>query len=158
VGAVRWSEIADQRCSVARALSVIGDRWTILVLREAFMRTRRFEDFQARTGAPRSVLTERLKALVGEGVLERVPYSNHADRFEYRLTEKGRDLYPILIGLLRWGDKWASDGAGPPVELRHKDCGATMVPELACPSCGGWIEATDIEVTRAAGRDLPASA
>jgi len=146
---MRWSEIDQQDCSVARALSVVGDRWTMLVLREAFMRTRRFEDFQFRTGAPRPVLADRLKSLVDSGVLERRLYSERPDRFEYRLTEKGRDLYPAVVSLLRWGDRWMTGKRGAPVELRHRDCGHLMHPELACPQCGEWIEARDVEVASA---------
>src|SRR5436853_5791286 len=142
---MRWSEIDQQDCSVAQTLSVIGDRWTMLVLREAFMRTRRFEDLQARTGAPRPVLAERLKVLVDNGVLERRLYSERPDRFEYRLTEKGRDLYPVVVSLLSWGDRWMSGRIGPPVELRHKGCGHVMLPELACPECGEWLGARDVE-------------
>jgi DNA-binding HxlR family transcriptional regulator len=142
---MRWSDIGDEDCSVARALSVVGDRWTLLILREAFLRTRRFDDFQARTHAPRPVLAERLKTLVEHDVLERRRYSDHPDRYEYRLTEKGLDLYPVVVSLLRWGDRWMTDTPEPPVQLRHRDCGATMHPELACPSCGEWIEARDIE-------------
>lgn len=145
---MRWSEIDQQDCSVARALSVVGDTWTMLVLKEAFMRVRRFEDFLARTGAPRPILAERLKTLVDNGVLERRQYSERPDRFEYRLTEKGRDLYPVLVSILRWGDRWMSPGAGPPVELRHRECGHVMHPELACPECGEWLQATDIEAKR----------
>jgi DNA-binding HxlR family transcriptional regulator len=144
---MRWSEIDQHDCSVARALSVVGDRWTMLVLKEAFMRARRFEDFQARTGAPRPVLAERLKALVDDGVLERRQYSERPDRFEYRLTEKGRDLYPVVVSLLRWGDRWMTGKAGPPVELKHRACGHTMYPELACPHCGEWLGARDMEAT-----------
>jgi DNA-binding HxlR family transcriptional regulator len=143
---MRWSEIAEQDCSVARALSVVGDRWTMIVLREAFMRVRRFEDFQLRTGAPRPILADRLKTLVDNGVLERRQYSEHPERFEYRLTEKGRDLYAVVVSLLRWGDRWMTDRDGPPVKLRHKECGHLMLPELACPECGDWLEARDIEV------------
>jgi len=143
---VRWSEIGEQDCSIARALSVVGDRWTMLVIREAFMRVRRFEDFQAATGAPRPILADRLKQLVDDGVLEKRRYSERPDRYEYRLTEKGRDLYPVVVSLLRWGDKWMNDGSGPPVELRHRECGHAMVPELACPECGDWLEARDVEV------------
>ncbi len=142
---MRWSDIGDQRCSVARTLSVIGDRWTMLVLREAFLRVRRFDDFQRRTGAPRPILAERLRGLVEHGVLERRPYGSHPERFEYRLTEKGIDLYPALVTLLAWGDRWMPDDDGPPVELRHKDCGHVVVPELACPECGEWITARDME-------------
>ena len=141
---MRWSEIDQQDCSVAQALSVVGDRWTMLILKEAFMRVRRFEDFLERTGAPRPVLADRLKILVDNGVLEKRRYSERPDRFEYRLTEKGRDLWPVLISLLRWGDKWMTGKEGPPVEVRHKTCGHAIHPELACPECGDWLTATDM--------------
>jgi DNA-binding HxlR family transcriptional regulator len=142
---VRWSDIGTQQCSVARALSVVGDRWTLLVLREAFFRTRRFEDFQARTGAPRPVLAERLRSLVEDGVLERRQYSERPDRFEYRLTEKGVDLYPVLVSLLRWGDRWMAGDAELPITLRHRSCGQIIEPELTCPACGEPITARDME-------------
>jgi len=145
VTGMRWSEIGGQNCSVARALSVVGDRWTLLVLREAFLRTRRFEDFQARTGAPRPVLAERLRSLVDDGIFERRRYSERPDRFEYRLTPKGRDLYPVLVSLLGWGDRWMTDPAEPPITLRHRGCGEIVQPELACPVCGEWVEARDME-------------
>lgn len=144
---MRWSEIDQQDCSIAQALSIVGDRWTMMVLREAFMRVRRFEDFQAFTGAPRPVLAERLKTLVENGVLERRRYSERPDRYEYRLTEKGLDLWPVMVSLLRWGDRWLSDKKGPPVELRHKGCGSVVHPELACPDCGEWLGARDMEAT-----------
>ena len=82
--------------------------------------------------------------LVDNGVLARHPYGNHPDRFEYRLTEKGLDLYPVIVSLLTWGDRWMADDDGPPVEFRHKDCGHAMHPELACPECGEWVGARDI--------------
>lgn len=141
---MRWSEIGDQHCSIARALSVIGDRWTMLVLREAFLRTRRFEDFHQRTGAPRPILAERLRGLVDQGVFERRPYGNHPDRYEYRLTEKGRDLYPVIVSLLTWGDRWMTDEDDPPIELRHNGCGHVVHPELACPECGEPVGARDM--------------
>ncbi len=145
VTGVRWSEIGTQNCSVARALSVVGDRWTLLVLREAFYRTRRFEDFQARTGAPRPVLAERLRSLVEDGVLEKRQYSDRPDRYEYRLTERGIDLYPVLVALLRWGDRWMADDAELPITLRHRSCGQIVQPELTCPACGERVTARDME-------------
>ena len=141
---MRWSEIAEQDCSIAKALSVVGDRWTLLVLREAFQRQRRFEDLQERTGAPRPVLAERLKSLVEHGVLERRRYSERPDRYEYRLTQKGLDLYPVVVSLLQWGDRWMTDGPVP-VELRHRDCGEVVQPELTCPSCGEFVGPRDME-------------
>ncbi len=142
---MRWSDIGEQPCSVAKTLAVVGDRWSMLVLREAFLRTRRFDDFQRNTGAPRPVLAERLKKLVDDGVLERRPYGNHPDRYEYRLTEMGRDLYPVIVSLLRFGDRWLLDGDDPPLELQH-ECGAVGHPELACPACGEWVDARDMSV------------
>ena len=143
---MRWSEIGEQACPVAKSLSVLGDRWTMLVLREAFWRVRRFEQFQERTGAPRPVLAERLKMLVDEGVLERRPYSERPVRYEYLLTEKGLDLYPVVISLLEWGERWMTDPADPPVvELRHRSCGHVTHPQLACPACGELLAARDVE-------------
>ena len=144
---MRWSEIDQQDCSVAQALSVVGDRWTMLILKEAFMRVRRFEDFQERTGAPRPILAERLKTLVDDDVLEKRLYSERPDRYEYRPTEKGLDLWPVLVSLLRWGDKWMTGRDGPPVEIRHRACGHAIHPELACPECGEWLAATDMVAT-----------
>jgi DNA-binding HxlR family transcriptional regulator len=145
VRAVRWSEIGDQVCSVARTLSVVGDRWTLLVVRECFLGTRRFDDFQARLGATPHVLADRLRKLVAEGVLERVAYQERPRRHEYRLTEKGRDLYPVVASLARWGDRWASGPAGPPLLLRHRDCGAVTTPVLACSECGEPLDPRRVE-------------
>ena len=131
-------------CSVARTLSVIGDRWTLLVLRDAFLRTRRFEDFQRQLGVTRHLLAGRLRKLVEAGILERVRYQEKPARDEYRLTEKGRDLYPVIVALLRWGDRWMSDESGPPLTLMHKACGHTMHPTLVCPDCGEPIGARDV--------------
>jgi len=153
---VRWSEIGEQPCPVAKSLSVLGDRWTMLVLREAFWRARRFEDFQARTGAPRPVLAERLKMLVDQGVFERRQYSERPARYEYRLTEKGIDLYPVVISLLEWGERWMTDPAEPPIiELHHRGCGHTTHPQLACSECGEFLTARDIEA-RDGRPDVPA--
>src|SRR4051794_25370146 len=124
----------DANCSIARTLAVLGDRWTLLVLREAFNGVRRFEDLQRRLGVARDVLTVRLNRLVEEGVLERVPYREpgQRSRHEYRLTAKGRDAYPILVALLAWGDRHKADPQGPAVELTHADCGAQVHAELRC--------------------------
>lgn len=141
---MRWRDIGEQPCSIARTLSVIGDRWTLLVLREAFLRTRRFEDFQAHLGATRHVLSDRLQKLVENGILERLPYQARPPRFEYKLTAKGRDLYPVIVALLGWGDRWMTDAAGPPIELVHRGCGHRMVPVPTCPHCGAQVTATDV--------------
>ena len=141
---MRWGEIGGVPCSVARTLSVIGDRWTLLVLRDAFLRVRRFEDFQRRLGVTRHLLAGRLRKLVDGGILEKARYQEKPARYEYRLTEKGRDLYPVIVSLLRWGDRWMVDEAGPPLKLVHKKCGHRMHPTLACPGCGEAIDPHDV--------------
>lgn len=121
-------------CSIARALSVLGEKWTLLVLRDVFNGVRRFEDMHERIGAPRQVLSQRLGRLVDEGLLRRVPYREpgQRQRHEYRLTEKGIDLYPALLALLRWGDEHLGDTAGPSVTLHHKDCGEPVDVVVRC--------------------------
>jgi DNA-binding HxlR family transcriptional regulator len=142
---VRWSEIGtQQRCSVARTLSVVGERWTMLILRDAFRGIRRFDDLSRTTGAPRPLLAERLRTLTDEGVLVRRRYSEQPDRYEYRLTEKGLDLHPVVISLMAWGDRWMDDGDGPPVTVEHRACGSRNLPGLACPDCGGPVTARDL--------------
>jgi DNA-binding HxlR family transcriptional regulator len=148
---VRWSEIADVRCSIARTLSVVGDRWTLLVVREAFLGTRRFEDFWQRTGAARHLVAERLNQLVADGVLERDRYCVRPERFEYRLTEKGRDLYGVIASLLAWGDRWMADEQGPPLALVHRPCGNRVTPALRCPACGDPIDPRDMRTHREYG-------
>src|SRR5512144_1598110 len=103
---MRWDDVGNLRCSVARTLGIVGDRWTMLVLRDAFLGVRRVEDFRRSTAVPRHRLADRLARLVRDGILERQRYSERPERYEYRLTEKGRDLYPVLVALLRWGDRW----------------------------------------------------
>src|SRR5919199_2509129 len=122
------------RCSVAGTLAVVGEKWSLLVLREAFLGVRRFADFQRNLGAPRAVLTDRLATLVDQGVLMRVPYQEEGERqrHEYRLTQKGLDLYPTLVALMEWGDRYLTEDGVPPVELRHRDCGAPVHLALVC--------------------------
>jgi DNA-binding HxlR family transcriptional regulator len=121
-------------CSIARAMELLGERWMVLVLREAFNGVRRFDDIQQNTGAPRQVLSTRLAQLVENEVLRRVPYQEpgQRQRYEYRLTQKGLDLYPVLVGLLEWGDKYLADDAGPSVILTHKECGAPVHAGVLC--------------------------
>jgi DNA-binding HxlR family transcriptional regulator len=127
----RWDR---SRCSVAGALSVVGEKWSLLVLREAFLGVRRFADFQRNLGAPRAVLTDRLGTLVDQGILRRVPYQAEGERqrHEYRLTQKGIDLYPTLVALMEWGDRYLAEGNDKPLELEHRDCGAPVHLGLIC--------------------------
>ena len=128
-------------CSVARTLDVVGEWWTLLVLRDAFSRVRRFEDFQKSLGIARNVLADRLQTLVDNGILERRPYQERPERHEYRLTQKGLDLYPVLVSLMRWGDRWAFGADPAPVRLRHKACGHDIMPVLVCPECREEVDA-----------------
>jgi DNA-binding HxlR family transcriptional regulator len=142
---MRWSDVGSETCSVARALGVIGDRWTLLILREAFQRTRRFEDFQAHTGAARHIVADRLKKLVGHGVLERRKYQEKPARHEYRLTQKGLDLHPIIMAIVAWGDRWMDEGEGPPLELVHKGCGQPMTSVAVCSECGEPLDPRSVQ-------------
>ena len=121
-------------CSIGAAVGIIGERQTFLVLREAFNGVRRFADIQRRTAMPRQVLSDRLARLVDEGLLRKVPYqdSGQRRRYEYRLTDKGRDLYPVLVALMAWGDQHSVAPDGPQVLLRHRDCGEPVELHLSC--------------------------
>jgi DNA-binding HxlR family transcriptional regulator len=121
-------------CSIERALDIVGEKWTFLVLREAFGGVRRFADMQALTGAPRQVLSARLTRLVEEGLLRKVPYREpgQRQRDEYRLTQMGLDLYPTLMALMQWGDRYLSDQDGPPVLITHRGCGALVEQHFRC--------------------------
>lgn len=138
-------EPLDASCSIRRSLEVVGERWTLLVLREAFNGVRRFEQLQERVGCARNLLSARLATLVEHGVLERVPYREpgRRERHEYRLTEKGVELFPILIALMDWGDKWATEDHGPPVVVRHRGCGAEVTAEVRCAQGHGPLTARE---------------
>lgn len=135
---VRHHELLEMNCSISRAAGVIGERWMISILRAAFFRARTFEEYQRATGVARNILTDRLNRLVDAGILERRVYEEHANRtlHEYRLTEAGRDLYPVIVALMTWGDKHAGLVNGPPVELVHKTCGQVADPVFVCSACG----------------------
>src|ERR1700747_252974 len=121
-------------CAIGAAVEILGERATFLVLRETFNGVRRFGDMQRRTGIPRQVLSNRLARLVGEGLLRKVPYreAGQRSRDEYRLTSKGLDLYPVLVALMQWGDRYEVGPDGPPVLLRHRDCGEPVQLQLSC--------------------------
>jgi len=131
MAAPEWSV---DNCTIARAMAILGEKWTVVVLRESFTGVRRFEDIRARTGIPRQVLTDRLARLVDAGVLRRVPYREPGTRVreEYRLTDKGLDLYPVLVAVREWGDRYLADPEGPPVLTVHRDCGAPVGLALRC--------------------------
>ena len=142
---MRAAEIADLDFSIAKPAALLGDRWTLVILRQAFNGMKRFEDFQQSLEISRSLLSERLGRLVDAGVLRREPYKDDVrTRDRYRLTEMGLDLYPVLIALRDWGDRYMV-GDCPPVEIRHKDCGGRPALELRCSKCGEVVGARDAE-------------
>ena len=138
-------------CAIGATVGILGERPTFLVLREAFNGVRRFDDMQRRTGMPRQVLSHRLSRLLDEGMLRKVPYQERGQRrrTEYRLTEKGLDLYPVLVAMMEWGDKHAVGPAGPQVLLRHRDCGEPVQQQLACAA--GHVLESAREVTPVPG-------
>lgn len=143
---MKWNDLDEENCSLSRAIAVIGDRWTLLILRDCFLRIRRFEDFQARLGITRHILAARLRKLVAHGVLRRVPYSERPLRHEYILTQRGLDLYPVILSLVHWGDIHLVDERGRPVLHRHKICGNDFDPVFVCSECREPLSAKEVEV------------
>jgi len=141
-------------CSIARSVDLLGDWWTPLVLREAFLGVRRFDDMQRSLGIGRNVLTQRLKRLVDEGLLDRVRYQEKPDRYEYVLTEQGRDFYPVLAAMAAWGDRWLSGDEGPPVIFHHQPCDHDMTAKVVCSECGEEIKVRDVRVRTADGTPM----
>ncbi len=143
---MRHDALASMPCAIARSMAVLGERWTLVILRSAFMGARRFEDYQSSTGIARNILTDRLKTLVDHEVLERRPYAEHPGRtlYEYRLTEKGLDLYPVLVSLMEWGNRYGGFDDGPPVQLEHKLCGHHTTPRTVCSECGEELRAREV--------------
>ena len=137
------NDYEDQVCSVANTLEVVGERWSLLIVREIFLGVRRFDEIQADLGVARNVLQKRLTRLVELGVLERRAYQERPLRCEYRLTQKGQDLYPIMLSIMTWGDRYKNEI--PPVRLIHRTCGHDANPHMTCASCGEelqWREMT----------------
>ena len=140
---MKHDELQDVYCSVARTWSVLGERWTMLILRECFRGKRRYEDFRTKLGLGSNVLNDRLRLLTDEGVLDRVLYQDNPPRHEYRLTMKGQDLYPVLVSIMAWGDVYKNDK--PPVRLVHRLCGHEASARVTCSHCGEplqWRETT----------------
>jgi DNA-binding HxlR family transcriptional regulator len=131
-----------RECSIARTLEIVGEKWALLAVREVFLGNRRFDEMVRRTGAPRDTMAARLRGLVGAGILERRQYSEHPARFEYLLTPAGRDLYPVILTLMHWGDTYLAGEAGPPIVLEHR-CGHQLGAKLVCDACGEQVVAGD---------------
>jgi DNA-binding HxlR family transcriptional regulator len=131
-----------RECSVARTLAVVGEKWALLAVREVFLGNRRFDEMIRRTGAPRDTLAARLRTLVGAGILERRQYAEHPARFEYLLTPAGRDLYPVILTLMNWGDQHLADASGPPLILEHHG-DHELTAHLVCRDCGEPVDPRD---------------
>lgn len=152
---MRWDQLEQESCSLTRTLSVIGDRWTVLILRDCFLKVRRFEDFHSRLGIARGILANRLQKLVDAFVLAKLAYQENPTRYEYRLTDKGRDLYPIIMSMVHWGDTHMAGKKGRPVLHQHLGCGELFDPVLVCSECGEPIEARHVRVLPGPGATNP---
>jgi len=148
---MRRTRFEDWNCSIARATDILGDWWTPLVLREAFYGTRRFDDFVDHLGIGRNILTERLKRLTDEGILTKVAYQERPARYEYRLTDKGRDLFGVLAMLHRWGNDWLIDDDGPPIEMVDRETGEIVQPVVVDELTGKRLDARAVRVRRGPG-------
>jgi DNA-binding HxlR family transcriptional regulator len=151
---VQRKSFAAMNCSVAQCLEIVGEWWTLLILRDAFLGFSRFDELESRLGIARNVLTQRLERLVEAGVLARVPYQEHPVRHDYLLTEKGRDLWHVVTAMRQWGDRWAAP-AGPPVELVHEACGAIVNVVPACSHCGEELTARSVRAVAGPGSSGP---
>jgi DNA-binding HxlR family transcriptional regulator len=140
---VERKSFAEMHCSVAQCLEVVGEWWSMLIVRDAFLGVTRFDQFQERLGISRNVLNQRLAHLVEAGVLVKVPYNDHPPRHDYRLTDKGRDLWPVLTTMRQWGDKYAAPD-GPPLQVIHKACDHVTEAVLTCSTCGEPMGARDV--------------
>lgn len=142
---MKWHELSGMNCPIARSLSLFGDRWTLLIIRNAFMRTRRFDDFQKQLGITRHLLTERLNRLVENNIFAKVLYHEAPKRYEYKLTEKGLALYPIILAMSQWGNTWQNENHQFQ-ELRyiHKNCGNMTKPQFTCDCCGKELHAKEM--------------
>lgn len=151
------TRFTDMDCSIARSLDAVGRSWTLLIVRDAYFGVRRFEDFQGRLGIARNVLAARLRALVEADVLQRRRYQERPPRYEYRLTEKGRELLPVLLALKDWGDRWATAGE-PPVRIEHAACGAADVRAvMTCSHCGERLQPFNVRAHGALVPEAPGS-
>jgi DNA-binding HxlR family transcriptional regulator len=146
-----------QYCSMAAALEIIGERWTILIVRDIFLGVRRFDDLQRSLGVARNILQTRLERLVEQGIVVKKAYQQHPVRYEYRLTAKGADLWPVLMALLQWGDRYAIDGERP-VIVEHKGCGGELDDRRRCLRCGVDVSVTEAVAVRTGAQRRPAEA
>ena len=137
------NDYANETCSIAGALEVVGERWSLLIVRDVMLGLRRFDELQGHLGIARNVLQTRLTRLQEQGVIEKQIYQERPPRYEYRLTEKGLDLWPTIVSLMKWGDRYAAPAAGPPVLIEHRGCGGAVDDHRICEACGARVEVRD---------------
>jgi DNA-binding HxlR family transcriptional regulator len=143
---VKRTSYAGMQCSLARSLELIGDWWNPLILRDLYLGLTRYDDLAKNLGISRNLLTTRLAALVDGGLIERRPYQRHPVRYDYVLTEAGKDLAPVLMALTAWGDRWVTPEGGPPALFEHTSCGHQFTPAVACSSCGQEVTLGDVRI------------
>ncbi len=148
---MQWNELDQQSCSMSRTLSVVGDRWTLMILRDCFLKVRRFDEFQARLGIGRPILADRLQKLVDSFVLTKVAYRENPVRHEYRLTQKGLDLYPVIMAIVHWGDVHMSGKKGRPLLHQHLGCGQQFDPVQVCSECAVALDPRQVRVVPGPG-------
>lgn len=148
---MRLTSLSDMNCSIARTLDVVGEWWTLLIVRDALRGATRFDEFRESLGMARGVLSSRLHKLVEQDILRRRPYSEHPPRYEYMLTEKGRALAPMITAMMTWGDTWAPAPSGPPVVLIHQPCGHAMHPVQTCPHCRSEVTTGNVRTVPGPG-------
>jgi DNA-binding HxlR family transcriptional regulator len=148
---MRKASFADMNCSVAQSLEIIGEWWTLLILRDCFLGVRRFDDFVERLGISRNVLTNRLDTLVDAGLLDRRAYDTARGRYDYLLTDKGRALWPVLTALRQWGDEWILGTGNEPLLLEHRDHGHAAIAVMTCDACGEQLDARSVRAVPGPG-------
>jgi DNA-binding HxlR family transcriptional regulator len=151
MSSIKKSRLANKECSMARAMEVVGDRWSILILREAYYGVKRFDEFEYYIGIAPNILSTRLKKFIDAGVMTRVPLPEHAGRYEYVLTEKGRDFFPAYLALKKWGDDWLAEPAGPQVVFRERAAGRPIEYPALRTSGGKPLRLEDVEIVAGAG-------
>jgi DNA-binding HxlR family transcriptional regulator len=146
--------LAHMHCSVAQCLEAVGEWWSLLIVRDVFLGVTRFDDIQARLGISRNILHQRLRKLVEQGILVKAPYCEHPPRFDYKLTDKGRDLWPVLTAMRQWGDAYSAPD-GPPLQVVHRACGEVAEMVMTCSACGEPIGAGDVRAVAGPGAVEP---
>lgn len=141
---MKRTPFSDMQCSMSRALEVIGDWWTPLIIRDLFVGISRFDQMVKNLGISRNLLTARLTLLEENKLISKTPYSLKPVRYAYKLTQSGIELVPVLMALTAWGDKWACPVEGKPILFRHDECGALFVPEITCPHCKTLVDAAQV--------------